>query len=52
MIDNKSYTISEKLKKYFNDLGITQEEVAKRLNGSQANISALLNKKTFGKKLA
>lgn len=52
MTDNKTDTIGEKLKKYFNDLGITQEEVAKKLNVSQANISALLNKKPFGKKLA
>lgn len=52
MTDNQINTIGEKLKKHFNDIGITQEEAAKRLNVSQANISALLNKKPFGKKLA
>lgn len=40
------------LKAFFREKGITQQEIAKRLNKSQAFIHALLNGKPFGKRTA
>ena len=50
MIDNQM--ISERLKLYFSDQGIQQKDIAARLGVSQAAVSALLNGKPFGKKVA
>ena len=45
--------IGEKLRAYFEEKGITQEELAARLGVSQPYVNALLNdKKSFGKKQA
>ena len=45
--------IGEKLRVYFKEKGITQEELAAQLGVSQAYVNALLNdKKGFGKKQA
>lgn len=44
--------ISERLKLYFSDQGIQQKDIAARLGVSQAAVSALLNGKPFGKKVA
>ncbi|HPW66777.1 MAG TPA: helix-turn-helix domain-containing protein [Salinivirgaceae bacterium] len=49
---NQSVEIGKKLKKYFDELGYTQQNVADKLGVSQAAVSALLNGKPFGKKLA
>jgi len=40
---------AELLKKYFDDRGITQDDIAKALNISQPAVSAYLNGKPFGK---
>lgn len=50
MIDNQK--ISECLKSYFEEKGIQQKDIASRLGVSQAAVSALLNGKPFGKKVA
>lgn len=45
--------IGEKLRAYFEEKGITQDELAARLGVSQPYVNALLNdKKSFGKKQA
>jgi len=45
--------IGEKLRAYFEEKGITQEELAAQLGVSQPYVNALLNdKKSFGKKQA
>ena len=45
--------IGEKLRAYFEEKGITQEELAAKLGVSQPYVNALLNdKKSFGKKQA
>lgn len=49
---NQSVEIGKKLKEYFDKLGYTQQYVADKLGVSQAAVSALLNGKPFGKKLA
>ena len=49
---NQSVEIGRKLKDYFNKNGYTQQYIAEKLGVSQAAVSALLNGKPFGKKLA
>ncbi len=49
---NQSIKVGKKLKEYFDELGYTQQYVADKLGVSQAAVSALLNGKPFGKKLA
>lgn len=51
MIDNKTH-ISEKLKSFFDERNITQQDIAVKMGVSQPAVSALLNGKPFGKKLA
>lgn len=51
MTDNQTY-ISEKLKIFFDERNITQQEIAVKMGVSQPAVSALLNGKPFGKKLA
>lgn len=50
--ENQSVEIGKKLKEHFDKLGYTQQYVADKLGVSQAAVSALLNGKPFGKKLA
>lgn len=52
MTDIKGNIIGNALKKFFNEKNLTQKDVAARLGVTQANVSALLNGKPFGKKLA
>lgn len=52
MIENQDIAISEKLKDFFTSQGISQQAIAERLRVSQPAVSALLNGKPFGKKLA
>jgi plasmid maintenance system antidote protein VapI len=51
-IVNQSVEIGKRLKEYFDRLGYTQQYIADKLGVSQAAVSALLNGKPFGKKLA
>lgn len=51
MIDNQAH-ISEKLKSFFDERNITQQDIAVKMGVSQPAVSALLNGKPFGKKLA
>lgn len=52
VFDNQQNNIGDSLKKYFNSIGLTQQDIADKLGVSQAAVSALLNGKPFGKKLA
>ena len=49
---NQYVNIGIKLKVFFDEHGFTQQDVADKLGVSQAAVSALLNGKPFGKKLA
>jgi transcriptional regulator with XRE-family HTH domain len=49
---NKNVEIGENLKKFFKEKGITQVQIANKLEISQAAVAALLNGKPFGKKTA
>lgn len=44
--------ISSALKAYFREIGMTQLEIASRLNVSQQSVGAYLNGQPFGKKVA
>jgi len=52
MDNNQNGYISKTIKNFFDSNGITQEEIARRLNVSQAYVSSMLNGKPFGKKTA
>lgn len=52
MIDNKQLTIGSKLKEYFEQISLSQTDIANRLGVSQPAVSALFNGKPFGKNLA
>ena len=51
-IDNQHILIGKKLKTFFERQKYTQQNIANKLGVSQAAVSALLNGKPFGKKLA
>jgi transcriptional regulator with XRE-family HTH domain len=51
-IEHYTVVIGKKLKDFFDSKQYTQQYVAERLGVSQAAVSALLNGKPFGKKLA
>ena len=44
--------VSEQLKKFFLDLGLSQRQIANRVGVSQQVVQALLNGRAFGKKTA
>ena len=50
--DNQYVLIGKKLKDFFDTHKYTQKDIADKLGVSQAAVSALLNGKPFGKKLA
>lgn len=50
MIQNEK--VSEMLKKFFSDLGLSQRAIAEKLGCSQQVVQALLNGRPFGKKTA
>jgi len=50
--DNYNILIGKKLKDFFESHKYTQQDIADKLGVSQAAVSALLNGKPFGKKLA
>jgi len=50
--DNQYVLIGKKLKVFFDNQKLTQQDIANKLGVSQAAVSALLNGKPFGKKLA
>lgn len=52
MADNKGNIVGEKLKDFFAQKGIMQEDIAKELGVSQAYVSSMLNGKPFGKNAA
>jgi transcriptional regulator with XRE-family HTH domain len=51
-MENKRVDIGVELKKFFKEMGITQQKVANKLGISQAVVAALLNGRPFGKKTA
>lgn len=48
----QSERVSEQLKKFFLDLGLSQRQIANRVGVSQQVVQALLNGRAFGKKTA
>ena len=50
--ENQQLEVGKLLKEYFEKQGLTQQYIASKLGVSQAAVSALLNGKPFGKKLA
>lgn len=52
MIDFQPNEISISLKKYFSEKGLTQKQIAEKLEISQAAVGRWLNGKPFGKKTA
>ena len=48
----QSERVSEQLKKFFSDLGLSQRQIANRVGVSQQVVQALLNGRAFGKKTA